>query len=139
MIQRIQTLWLFLAALVMATLFYFPVYKFNAMQLVSIGNNFLAIILAALSIALSLLTVFNFKKRKNQISLCWLNMLVCIGLLAWLFYTIDNAQSLPQNSNISGYYRIGAFIPLIVIILLFLAKSGIKKDDKLIKAADRLR
>lgn len=139
MIQRIQTLWLFLAALVMVTLFYFPVYKLSAMQEVTIGNNFLAIILVAFSILLSLLTIFNFKKRKNQVSLCWLNILVCIGLLAWLFYSIDKTRKLPQNINISGYYWIGAFIPLIAIILLFLAKAGIKKDEKLVKSVDRLR
>jgi uncharacterized membrane protein YidH (DUF202 family) len=123
----------------MATLFYFPIYKFDSLQPISIGNNFLAIILVAVNIILSLLAVFNFKKRKNQISLCWLNILTCIGLLAWLFYSIDKAGKLPQNTNISGYYWIGSFIPLVVIILLFLAKSGIKKDEKIIKAADRLR
>jgi len=139
MIQRIQTLWLFLAALVMATLFYLPIYKFTGGLPLGIGNNFLAITLVALSIILSLWAVFLFKKRKNQIALTWLNILVSVGLLAWLFYSISRATELPQNLNLQGYYWVGAFIPLVTIIFLFLAKAGIRKDEKLVKSLDRLR
>jgi len=140
MIQRIQSVWLFLAALVMLTLFYFPIYKFksNANPL-QIGNDFLAIIMLVVSVLLSLIALFNFKKRKNQIALTWLNILVCIGLQAWLIFEIDKYRGLPENVNLLGYFWIGTFIPLIVIVLLFLAKGGIKKDEKLLKSLDRLR
>jgi len=138
MIQRIQTLWLFLAALVMAGLFYFPIYKFTGLP-VNIGNNFLAISLTALSIVLSLVTIFYYKKRKNQIALTWLNILVCIGLLAWLFFSISKEKELPQHMNLDSYYWIGSFIPVIDIVLLFLAKGGIRRDEKLVKSLDRLR
>jgi peptidoglycan/LPS O-acetylase OafA/YrhL len=136
MIQRIQTLWLVLAAIVMALLFYFPVYMINGTA-VSIGNNFIAIVLAALSIILSLVTLFSFKKRKNQVILTWLNILVCVLLLGWLFYLIHQ-NKIPETLN-DGYYWVGAFIPLVDIVLLFLAKRGIRKDEKLVKSLDRLR
>lgn len=141
MIQRIQSVWLLLAALVMAAIFYFPSYKFegSSMLPMSIGDDFVGIILAALSILLSLFAIFKFKTRKTQISLAWLNILVCIGLQAWLFIRINNFNSQPTNANIAGHYWVGSFVPIVVIILLFMAKAGIRKDEKLVKSLDRLR
>lgn len=142
MIQRIQTVWLLLAALVMACIFYFPVYQFSATPAqppMTIGNDFVGIILAGISIVLSLVTIFRFKNRKSQSGLTWLNILVTIGLQAWLFFKITNFRSDPANSTLQGYYWIGTFLPLVTIILLFMAKSGIRKDEKLVKSLDRLR
>lgn len=141
MIQRIQSVWLLLAALVMAAVFYFPSYKFQGTSMLplTIGNDFVGIILAAISIVLSLVTIFRFKNRKSQIGMTWLNLLVCIGLQAWLFVRINNFTSDATHANVSGYYWIGTFVPLVVIILLFMAKAGIRKDEKLVKSLDRLR
>ena len=140
MIQRIQSVWLFLAAIVMLTLFYFPIYKFKAGNIpLQIGNDFLAIILLVASVILSLVALFSFKKRKNQVALTWLNILVCIGLQVWLIFEIGQFRNLPENLNLQGYFWLGTFIPLIVIVLLFLAKGGIRKDEKLLKSLNRLR
>lgn len=138
MIQRIQSLWLFLAAMIMLSLFYFSIYKFrDDGQIISIGNDYLGIILLVGSVILSLVAIFNFKKRKTQISMIWLNILVCVGLQVWLFFEINQLK--PENINDAGYFGVGAFIPLIVIVLLFLAKMGITKDEKLVKSLNRLR
>lgn len=139
MIQRIQTLWLLGAILSMLSLFYFPIYKFEGALPQKIGTNALSILLCALSIVLSFITLISFKKRKNQIALNWLNILVCLGLQAWLFYTIDTQRSAAGFSSLPGYYWIGCFVPIITLIFLFLAYAGIRKDEKLIKSLDRLR
>ena len=141
MIQRIQSIWLFLAALVMASIFYLPTYSFSGTSAASltIGNDFIAIILASISIILSLVTIFRFKNRKGQTGLTWINILVCIALQAWLFVRINNETSKPEMANIAGHYWIGLFVPLITLVLLFLARGGIRKDEKLVKSLDRLR
>lgn len=141
MIQRIQSVWLLLAALVMATIFYFPTYTFSGTSALplTIGNDFLAIILAAVSILLSLVTIFRYKNRKSQLSFTWLNILVCIALQAWLFVRINNETGKPELANVSGHYWIGLFLPLITLLLLFFARGGIRKDEKLVKSLDRLR
>jgi hypothetical protein len=36
-------------------------------------------------------------------------------------------------------YKEGAYLPLIQIILVFLAQRSIKKDEELVRSADRLR
>lgn len=136
MIQRIQSIWLFLAALTMFTLFYFPIYSFpsNEILTMKLGNDYLGILLAGISIALSLFILFSFKNRKRQLSLLWLNILAAVALLGWLFFEINQ-----QPKDLDGRFSIGAFIPLIVILFLFLARAGISKDEKLIKSLNRLR
>lgn len=141
MIQRIQSVWLLLAAIVMATIFYFPTYMGTgtSAQNRTVGNDPLAIILAVISIALSLVTLFRFKHRKNQLSLTWLNILACVGLQAWLFIGINNFRGAVENASLPGHYWVGTFLPLVTLILLFMARAGIRKDEKLVKSLDRLR
>lgn len=139
MIQRIQTVWLLLAAIVMTGVFYFPIYKFPQGQEMIVGSDFGAVALTGLSILLSLVALLSFKNRKNQLKLCWLNMLCCLVLLVWLFYSVSNFQSKSLDVAAGGYYWIGAFLPLICIVILFMARSGIKKDEKVVKSMDRLR
>lgn len=141
MIQRIQSLWLLAAGLVMALLFYFPLYKYTgAPKLpITIGEDFLAIIMVIVSIGLSLFTISQFKKRKQQKNFIWLNLLLCIGLQIWLVIRVNSKANALDTINIAGHYWIGLFIPFATIILLFLAKAGVNKDEKLVKSLDRLR
>jgi hypothetical protein len=141
MIQRIQSVWLLVAAIVMASLFYFPTYEYTggSKPPLTIGEDFLAIIMTAVSIGLSLFTIFNFKKRKQQIGLTWLNILLCLGLQVWLVVRVNNITTSGPDISIPGHYWIGLFIPFVTIILLFLAKAGMNKDEKLVKSLDRLR
>lgn len=151
MIQRIQSVWLLLAAIVMSALFYTSVYKviipsavdmpakmvYDYTSVVSIKNNFLALGLAGASSLLSLVTIFLFKNRKQQISLTWLNILLCIALEFWLYVGFSKFQnSYPENG---GNIFIGMFLPVITVFLLLLALRGLRKDQKLIKSLDRLR
>src|SRR5690606_38455469 len=131
--------WLLLAILSMLSLFYFPIYKFEGALPQKIGTNALSILLCALSILLSFITLISFKKRKNQIALNWLNILVCIGLQAWLFYTIDAQRGSVGFSSLPGYYWIGCFVPIVTLIFLFMSHAGMRKDEKLIKTLDPLR
>ncbi|OJV53654.1 MAG: hypothetical protein BGO31_01995 [Bacteroidetes bacterium 43-16] len=151
MIQRIQSIWLLLAAIIMSALFYTSVYSvavpsaadmpakmvYDYTSVVSIKNNFLALGLAAASTGLSLVTIFLFKKRKQQISLTWLNILFCIALVFWLYMGLNKFWSnYPENG---GNISVGLFLPVLTVFFLLLALRGIRKDEKLIKSLDRLR
>ena len=135
MIQRIQSIWLLLAAIIMASLFYFEIYKLPAAS-ITLANNYIGMVLTGISILLSIFTIFRFKNRKSQLNFIWLNLLINAGLLAWLFFSISKET---EAAGATGGYRLGAFIPVIVIVLLFLARGGIRKDEKLLKSLDRLR
>lgn len=137
MIQRIQTIWLLLSAVILAGMFVFDYYSVNVAPekpVGDIGNNYIGIVLIGLSIILSFVTIFKYKSLPTQLKFIWLNILVLIGLMAWLFYDITQIQQ-----QYPGKYWIGAFLPLIAIVFQFMARAGVSKDRKLLKSLDRLR
>lgn len=151
MIQRIQTLYLLAATLCVALFYFFPlavfessthVFEFFACYLASDGNsetlfNLLPLsVLPALSLLISLLAIFSFKNRSLQIKLGRLNYLVLLAVLAVsaIFY-----YKIGESIDISGKPGFVAILPLVAIFFIFMANKAIKKDDNLVKSADRIR
>lgn len=143
MIQRIQTLYLIVAALVSGglinlvylwkendTLIYIlDLFESASLLLKSIPASFLV------STVLSLIAIFLFKNRKLQFVINRLNILTNLYLLGVLLYYL---LSLPGETVVSEK-GIGIFIPIVVILLLVLANKAIHKDENLVKSVDRLR
>lgn len=139
MIQRIQTIWLLLAFLLSAVLFVIPVFKAgdNALK---IGGDYIAVIINALTLFLSLWAVFRYKNRKSQKQMTFFNVVVNIGLLAWIFKSVNDFEEVQKMTfGQDGYFWIGAFLPIFTILCLIMAIAGIRKDEKLLKSLDRLR
>jgi hypothetical protein len=147
MIQRIQTVFLFLSAVFAGILFFVPVASFNfGNEVVSLSifgagdhaNALLLLILAILMLVVPFVTIFLYKKRELQLKLSslnvFLNALFC-GLI-FLFY-VDNVQEILSAETVT--YTFGTYIPLINMVLSILAMRWIKKDIELIKSIDRLR
>ncbi len=73
--------------------------------------------------------------------MCRLNALFLLGLIFSMFYLIDKAQAMFEGMQIEAeiHYGIGTYLPLLAVVLNILATRAIKKDDKLVRSADRLR
>jgi len=87
MIQRIQTLYLLLVAIISGVLpFIFPLWQdeFGINQVFFIENTFYTIFFG-LSFTLSLFSVFGYKKRQNQFVINRLNILLNLILLGFFF------------------------------------------------------
>jgi hypothetical protein len=87
------------------------------------------------SAILSILTVFLFKDRKLQFVIGRVIVLINLFLLVLLIYlslTLSGETSVSEKG-------IGMFLPILVILLIVLANKAIKKDEDLVKSADRLR
>ena len=84
---------------------------------------------------ISFITIFFYKNRKRQLIYNYLNIVLNLVLVGLLVYNLFN---LP-GEGINSQKGIGLILPLISIILLFMANSGIKKDEKLVKSVDRIR
>ena len=144
MIQRIQTVYLFIAILVSSLLTFFfnlwvdmdgvIVYAFDLITNESWSVKMIPI-LFALSSVFSLITILKFKKRQTQFVLGRLNILINLFVLGLLVYHL---QSLSGETFVSEK-GIGSALPLIVIVLLVMANRAIKKDEDLVKSVDRLR
>jgi len=137
MIQRIQTLYLLLVAVLSGVSpFIFPLWQDELDENpVLFTQSTTYIILFGLSFTLSLFSIFEYKKRQNQFVLNRLNIVLNLILLGLFVY-----RSLKlSGEEISSEKGIGIFLPILVIVLLVLANRSIKKDEELVKSADRLR
>ena len=136
MIQRIQTLYLFLAAVITAGLiFVFHLWTNNEGAKVFALDNYTYLGMFFGSALLSLISIFSFKNRKFQFVLGRLNIILNFILLGVFVY---------QSLNVSGETNvsekgIGILLPIFSIVCLVLANKAIKKDEDLVKSVDRLR
>lgn len=152
--QRIQTIFLFLAALVLGLLFV-PFMSFftvsgtqDLMQqsevamlgdgVFNIHDHIVFPILTVLGILASVAAIFLFQNRNLQLTLSRLTLVMSILLLflIGIFFYIDY-QYIKANSVVSGEF--GILSPVLGIIFSILASRGIKKDTQLVKSSDRLR
>ena len=135
MIQRIQTVYLIIAALLSGLMpLWFPLWKLDGNAVYA--SDILWIATAFFAVAgLALIAVFLYKNRKNQFVLNRLNLILNLFLLGFFVY---------RSLNLSGETTvsekgIGMMIPIISIVFLVLANKAIKKDEDLVKSVDRLR
>jgi hypothetical protein len=154
MIQRIQTLFLFGALLLVALCFFVPVaeislpggdlFTFNLSGYHIVQGNTSGIVqkttplfIAGLLICLILLiTIFLFKNRILQIRFCVYGIILPAGLTFLFFFVLN---SIKKDMNAIIYYQVAVIFPLIAAILSYLAIRAIRKDEKLVKSYDRLR
>jgi hypothetical protein len=135
MIQRIQSVYLLLVAGVAAGLpFLFSLYQEAGAPVYATDRP---MVLAGFigSATIALIAIFQFKNRQLQVVLNRLNIIVNLILLGVFVY-----RSLTMSGEeVSSEKGIGMLIPIVSIVLLFLATRAIRKDEQLVKSADRLR
>lgn len=137
MLQRIQTIYLFLAILVAGILpFFLPLFILSSGTEMFFMKNMVYSTLFGLSLTLSLLSILSYKKRQNQFVINRLNMILNLILLGLFVYRSLNVSGETVMVSEKG---IGMFLPIVVIVLLVLANKAIKKDEDLVKSVDRLR
>jgi len=134
MIQRIQSVYLFLVFCLLAVLVFFPI----AVSPIYAGDlGFYSGYFGACAV-FALVTIFIYKNRKRQISMCY-GMITAQVLIYVFFFIIFYWK---YHFPLSEFYQHASFtfvFPFIAIILLFLAIRAIRKDEKLVRSLDRLR
>lgn len=155
MIQRIQTLFLFMAAVCSGLLFKFSLASFDYgevmmnLSVLGVDNQIDATyfgslytlpleILAAIMTILPVITLLIFKRRHAQVKLCQLDMLITLAfaVLVLLYYVSDIQKSI--NSEIMTF-GIGIYLPMASLIFNILAIRGVRKDIELLRSVDRIR
>lgn len=136
MIQRIQSIYLFIAALISGVLIFFvSLWSNQAGEPVYVEEVIPAFAMFLGSAVLSLVTIILFKNRKLQFVLGRLNIVLNFFLLGvFVYWTL----TVPGEMQISEK-GIGMFIPVLSIVFLVLANKAIKKDEDLVKSVDRFR
>ena len=143
MIQRIQSIYLFLASIVSGGLIFVfdlwetlknEIFALDLLSKEAISFKLIPVMFI-ISAIMSLITIFLFKKRQLQFVLGRVIILInlfLLGLLIYLSLTLSGETSVSEKG-------IGMFLPILAILLVVLANKAIKKDEDLVKSADRLR
>ena len=137
MIQRIQTIYLFLTLITVGVLPYvFPLWVLNNGKDYFFMQNQIYVVLFGLSTAITVYSIITFKKRQTQFVINRLNIILNLILLGLFVYHSLNISGETLAVSEKG---IGMFLPILAIVLLVLANKAIKKDEDLVKSVDRLR
>tara|TARA_Y100000766_G_scaffold63653_1_gene52953 strand:+ start:2482 stop:2934 length:453 start_codon:yes stop_codon:yes gene_type:complete len=150
MIQRIQSLYLLLAALIQvlfATGTYFTYKLMNVSYSITGSGNFnssgektggdMKTLILGIGISiLSIVSILLFKNRKQQIKISRICGLLTIAEILFIIISYFNTIEISVSEFSFGYV---VFILPISTLLFFLAAAAIKKDDKLIRSVDRIR
>ena len=148
MIQRKQSLFLLATTVIAIVIIFLPFQKLITPEInwalclmpgcsaeIMNSNIYAPMILNFIVILMSILTIFQYKNRVLQYKLANLIALFnvfIIGLFFLLSYLKDGI-----TGTVS--FSVGAFLPAISVISAFLAAHFIKKDEQLVRNADRIR
>ena len=136
MIQRIQTIWMFIAAVAVFITLQFAFFSGtlisdNSFYSFTAKDNFILMVLTSALGTAILINIFLFKHRSVQFKICIIALLTeCLIVFLYIKQT-------KQFSNWT--YDLWAIFHLVIFIALILAMRGIYKDNKLIKDSNRLR
>lgn len=151
MIQRIQTVYLALAVILLVLCCCMPLADFEPVgmglsatmySLVTLNadgsiQNYIPSVLfgiVVLTELVSILAIMGYHNRRSQMKMCSMAMILN---LFWLIgygvivFTLKGEETF--------HPRFAACLPLVALILTWLARKAIKKDDDLVRSADRIR
>ena len=160
MIQRLQSVFLLLIAISMVMMLFVPIWikgdletqeyvVLSAFKLVnedrsgiipqvleSINVMYIAG-LALLAAIVSMFSISQYKNRLTQMKLGMLNSLLIAGVAVCALMVVGNADSfMPEYPK---EFKIGALLPMIGLIFNSLANRFIRRDEKLVQSANRMR
>ena len=147
MIQRIQTIFVLVAEMLVASLFMLKfadlsvngeLFTFTANGIFN-GENLVfkglpLLIFIGLILALHLMVIFMYKKRILQIRILVFTIILLLGLFGMFFYFTYAGFTDAQVA-----FKIPVAFPIIAIILDYLAIRAIGRDEALVRSMDRIR
>ncbi len=154
MIQRIQTVYLFLGAAIMFSMLFFPLmemidaagryYRYDLFGVhEGVGNNSRLVqsvlplrFLVFVTGFVSLFTIFLYRRRILQIRLCIFNKVLLLGFYGLFYFYYYHAT---RDIEVETHLRIPLVFPIIAIIFLYLAIRNIGKDEVLVRSYERIR
>lgn len=146
MIQRIQSLLLLLAAVALLSLMVLPFATTEiAIQsspilndgVYNLKDNFALLGAFLLGGLLSLGAIFMYQNRQNQLKVARIAFIATlIGMILVVVFYFNDVSNQGSEEIKDG---IGAYLPILAMILILVALRLIGKDEELVKSMDRLR
>ncbi|MCH7399819.1 DUF4293 domain-containing protein [Belliella sp. DSM 107340] len=159
MIQRIQTVFLFLVAVAMILVVLFPIWQqvnpdqtmmltltawnlekidIQTQQVIESEGKFFIGILAIIAAGLALFSLSQYKNRTRQMFLNMINSLVMVVTLALIIWTSHQANA-DFRPEANGAFVLGFWAIFGGMIMNLLSNRFIRKDEMLVRSVDRIR
>lgn len=160
MIQRIQSVYLLLVALSGIFMFIYPfvslvpntpdadpaIYYMSSLKIEVLLNGTASVfmrlwpmvILNTVIIAFALFTLVQFKNRKSQIAYTYFLFFLLMGEIILIIYDMNSLNN-AVGAGHSISFTVFSILPVLQIVFTRLATTAIKKDEALVRSADRLR
>lgn len=147
-IQRIQSVYLLIAVILMAVFAFFPALSFElggrefvygALETGKVGATHIDPLMLMLIVLISLLAfidIFLYKNLQRQMTVCFVDiilglaMMVAIGIQAFV---------VGGREGVTLIWQWYLALPVLAIIFLMLAHKAMSSDKKKLRDADRLR
>ena len=154
MIQRIQSLYLLLAAALMGVALLAPVASFtvstgevftlSAFSLSSMTESQSTIWMGILMVAatvLPLVTIFLFKRRMLQVRLCAVEIVLLLGCIAFeaIYFWLSGANALEEFVVEHRHLGWAAIMPIVALVFTAMAARATFKDEITVRSFDRIR
>ena len=154
MIQRKQTLFLLLAALLVLSTWLFPIASYQSTaeiyELMTYGlytadgikvkdadlKMPFSILLSLLALAL-VIAIFMYKNRPRQMRFVRGSYLLMLAIIAFMFITDNSVGAYLEGAERT--FGLSFVMPLVALVLTVMAERGIRADEKLVRSMDRLR
>jgi hypothetical protein len=133
-LQRIQTIYLLFVFLIQLAAFIFLPHRllYSGVS-VEVNQYYILLISSLLLIVVPFWNIFQFRNRKRQFVLNRVLLLITLGVLL-----IQCIGYLNSDSN-ESHQLLACVVHMLTIIFLSLANKTIKRDEDLVRSADRLR
>jgi len=158
MIQRIQTIYLFLTSVFYFCYWFFGmkwyVYGFEILQNkfnkdFTINSPILDLILNITSyiplliLILCIISIFSYKFRSKQILICrislYLSLFMSFYTLFYFYFTLEGLITILPSKTLEAFMYTAMVNPFVCSYLIYLALRSIMKDNELVKSLDRIR
>lgn len=153
MLQRIQTVYLLIIVGLMVALLFLPLamlqagdqlYTFDVMGISTVSAKLelifptwgLFVLTAAIAL-IAFITIFLFKKRILQIRLCIFNALLMLGIYGMFAFFVSHLNGSLADARLS--IKFACALPIVGLILDYLAIRNIGADEALVRSLERLR
>jgi hypothetical protein len=105
-----------------------------------VDDHSMLLVVVLMGAILAIATVFLYRNRPLQSKMSTVLLFICLlsGILAFYFIYRD-LQLVKELTQVQFSPTYGAFVPMVGIILAFMARRSIEKDEKLVRSMDRLR
>lgn len=158
MLQRIQTLLLATVAVAMLSVTLLPMWEkssatlnekvtltavaleyFKGTNLVSTANTIVIVMLALISTCIAAFSITQYKKRMLQMTLGLINSILIAVVLGYTFYQVFKVGIPMFEPENQGSYGAGFIAAVLAMLCNMIANRFIRRDEMLVKSADRMR